>query len=595
MGNNRISLRDSLKHFGLKNILYGVFSTVVTATAIAIGCVILCGSVKKNISMLGELNARQSADEFDKYLAESSNTISLASYTVDVMMENEVSNSEILYYLKEETEKIEKEDSSFTGIYGFINGEYLDGSGWVPYNEYVPQERPWYKNTLGHENEIVFIKPYLDMQTGIVTMTISKLLNDKQSVIALDVQLNNLQEITERIAGGKKGSYMIILNDSGDVVAHSNRNEIGLSYAAETGSLGNTIAQKVLIDDEHQFELKFEKVKYVVFAEPINGGWFSISVIDAGRTYKPIRRIIAVSILIVIIAILVILIIFLGMCKKNLITRNLNVQLQAIADIYMEMRDIDMRKPDAQEQLISYMSVFTDEVSMPIIRPFIELSTLEERLNGANTITEEFLNNDNLWCRGRFIVAERDDMGRLLRVIWVIESIDKEKRHRDKLKLLSEIDRMTEVSNRGDGEQKISSLLAEKQKGMFILIDVDDFKSINDTYGHNAGDKVLIAIAKCLKNVFRGGDIIMRLGGDEFVVYATGVDSKEEGQKIIRRFFTGVEELHFEELGEHNISISVGVSFYNGIDYVSFNELYLQADRCAYDSKEKHGNYVTFC
>ena len=87
----------------------------------------------------------------------------------------------------------------------------------------------------------------------------------------------------------------------------------------------------------------------------------------------------------------------------------------------------------------------------------------------------------------------------------------------------------------------------------------------------------------------------MRLGGDEFVVYATGVSSKEKGQKIIRRFFDSVEMLHFEELGEHNISISVGVSFYFGNDHVSFNELYLQADRCAYESKEKKGNYVTFC
>lgn len=611
---NRISLRDSLRHFGLKHILYGILSTIITATAITIGCVILCRSVIKNISMQSELSARQSAEEFDKYLFSSTNTINLASYTIDIMLENNASNKAVLSYLEEETQKITQTDNSFTGIYGFIRGEYLDGSGWVPYAEYNAEERPWYVNTLGHENEIVFIKPYIDMQTGIIMMTISKLLRDKKSVIALDVSLAHIQDITEQVASGKKGNYIMILNDSGDVVAHSDRNEIGLSYASEHGSLGNVIAQKVLKEKELHFEFKFDNVKYVIFAEPINGGWYAISVVDSGRIYKPIRRIVAVSILIILIAIGVIARIFLGMCKKNLITSNLNVQLKTIADIYILMCDIDLkndtftnitnsfkeieglrvRQQDAQATLYSYMSFFTDEISKASIKSFIELSTLEERLNGANTITEEFLNKDNLWCRGRFIVAKRDKEGKLSRVLWVIESIDKEKRHRDRLKLLSETDRMTGIANRGGGEHKIRELLAEYRKGMFVLIDVDDFKSINDSYGHDAGDKVLIAIAQSLKNVFRGGDIILRLGGDEFAVYAPGVDSKDEGQRIMDRLFASVERIHFEDFALQRVNISVGVTFYDGNGYVTFKDLYQRSDRCAYMSKKEKGNFVTF-
>ena len=78
---------------------------------------------------------------------------------------------------------------------------------------------------------------------------------------------------------------------------------------------------------------------------------------------------------------------------------------------------------------------------------------------------------------------------------------------------------MTGLYNRGSGERQISHLLQEKTGGLLCLIDCDKFKTINDTYGHSTGDKVIIAVAETMQKSCRDKDVVLRLGGDEFAVF----------------------------------------------------------------------------
>ena len=114
--------------------------------------------------------------------------------------------------------------------------------------------------------------------------------------------------------------------------------------------------------------------------------------------------------------------------------------------------------------------------------------------------------------------------------------------------------------------------LVDGKGGMFMLMDVDKFKSINDNYGHDVGDKVLIAIADCLKKSFRDNDIVMRLGGDEFAAYAPTVLNEKVGQQIIDRFFDNIDKIKIPELGDRKICISMGVAFYHPNDEYSFDD-----------------------
>lgn len=608
MNNNETGFFSTLLHLEYKTILATVLAIIITTLTLSTGCIAFYRNVKNSISLQGQLNAKQSAEEFKNYMISSTNSIKLAAYTLNEMIENKSSVQDMLKFLTSESNDIlNSYDENFTGLYGWICGQYLDGGGWVPDSDYVPTERPWYTVTLAHESQIVYIKPYVDMQTGTMMMTISILLNDKKSVVALDVSLTRLQKIIETVSQNKNENHIMILDYDGDVVVHA-------GSGIEADNLDFIIAQKVLKEQLNQFELKYKGKKYVIYAEEVNGGWYSISAINANHVYRPLHHIFASSIFAILMTSFIILIVFVSITRKNIITNNLNVRLNTIADIYEAMFDINIKKNyftsirstkkidavigvgegKADEILYYAINQLVDEISKPIMNKFIDFSTLEERFNGSNTITEEFLNVYGFWCRGRFIVAGKDSDNSISRVLFVVESIDKEKRHRDVLKHLSETDSLTDINNRGSGEYKISNLLAKNECGMFILLDVDDFKSINDVYGHNTGDKVLVAIAHSLKNAFRGGDIVMRLGGDEFVAFAVGVHTSEEGKHAIKRLFKNIDAIKIEELNERKICVSVGAYCYDGKEICNFKDLYKLADQCTYTSKKKTGNAVTF-
>ena len=306
--------------------------------------------------------------------------------------------------------------------------------------------------------------------------------------------------------------------------------------------------------------------------------------------------------------------IFIKISENQADTRNLNIQLQSIAGIYVTAYLLDLntdtfeeivstddvramllgKQDHAKDTLKVIMDIRTGEQSRKNLMKFIDFSTLDERMEDMKTITQEFLNENNKWCRARFVTVDKNDDGSIHRVMWMVEVIDEEKRQRDNLQYLSETDRMTGILNRGGGESKVREMLENGRCGMFCLMDADKFKSINDNYGHGVGDKVLIAIADCLKQSFRGNDIVLRLGGDEFAAFAPTVMEEKIGRPIIERFFDNIDNINIPELGDRKINISMGVTFYQPGDSYSFDELYKRADRGTYLSKKHEGNYATF-
>lgn len=172
--------------------------------------------------------------------------------------------------------------------------------------------------------------------------------------------------------------------------------------------------------------------------------------------------------------------------------------------------------------------------------------------------------------------------------------ITKNKKVENDLVLLSETDSLTKINNRGSGARKIEFLLGKEKGGMLCIFDADKFKSINDNYGHIAGDKVLIAIAECMTRVFRDKDVIMRLGGDEFAIYAVGVTDKESGIPCIERFLDEINKVKIKELNNNPITISVGAVFCTEFASRTFDDYYQMADKAMYRSKRYTGHHFEF-
>ena len=150
----------------------------------------------------------------------------------------------------------------------------------------------------------------------------------------------------------------------------------------------------------------------------------------------------------------------------------------------------------------------------------------------------------------------------------------------------AEYDALTGILNRRAFDQICRNSAEQKEKIAMLLIDMDNFKSINDTYGHSGGDIALKELARILTETFRSGDFVARIGGDEFAVILPGCP-EEAGNTIIEKISRINEELS----GLHdikNVSVSVGVAF----SEVGYNEtLFKNADEALYQVKEngRHG------
>jgi diguanylate cyclase (GGDEF)-like protein len=120
-----------------------------------------------------------------------------------------------------------------------------------------------------------------------------------------------------------------------------------------------------------------------------------------------------------------------------------------------------------------------------------------------------------------------------------------------------------------------------------IIIDIDNFKSINDSYGHDIGDEILKEVANVLQEKIRQVDILARWGGEEFLVLAPNTDH-DNVQILAEKLRLTIENHHFNEV--KNITISLGVSTLKETD--TLTELFKRADQGLYYAKEHGKNQV---
>lgn len=153
-------------------------------------------------------------------------------------------------------------------------------------------------------------------------------------------------------------------------------------------------------------------------------------------------------------------------------------------------------------------------------------------------------------------------------------------------------DELTELLNRRGALQVIEPWLRRRPDGhTLMLIDIDDFKLINDTYGHATGDAVLTSVADVIRQSVRDSDVVARLGGDEFLIFAPNCES-QVASAIAARILEGVRGYN-EALVCSNFSVSIGICP-GGVPSADFAALYRWADEALYRAKAKGKNRFAF-
>lgn len=172
-----------------------------------------------------------------------------------------------------------------------------------------------------------------------------------------------------------------------------------------------------------------------------------------------------------------------------------------------------------------------------------------------------------------------------------VRDIDNKKRRELHLEKQAVFDALTQVYNRSAGINWISKALEMMQPGefsAFLILDLDNFKQVNDSLGHMVGDQVLVDVAKIMKTHFRNYDVICRLGGDEFIVFVQRLPI-EALDKIIKSLLRKLMLTYGAEGKEVAISASVGAALapVHGTD---FTQLYEKADSALYQVKKSSKN-----
>lgn len=154
-------------------------------------------------------------------------------------------------------------------------------------------------------------------------------------------------------------------------------------------------------------------------------------------------------------------------------------------------------------------------------------------------------------------------------------------------------DPLTGLRNRDGVSEQVNALLEEANEGTFFIMDMDNFKSVNDTYGHIEGDRVLVRFSGALKKAVDGNDIVARLGGDEFVVFSPGYMDKYEVKAKAQRIVRQIERALVAPGRLLRVTVSMGIARAPH-DGVTYEALYGNADKALYAMKSDGKNGFRF-
>jgi diguanylate cyclase (GGDEF)-like protein/PAS domain S-box-containing protein len=187
------------------------------------------------------------------------------------------------------------------------------------------------------------------------------------------------------------------------------------------------------------------------------------------------------------------------------------------------------------------------------------------------------------------IVAVKDHAGQLQHYVGSFTDITMQKQHEADLDRIAHYDVLTSVPNRRLLDDRLAQAIANaKRRGSNLAVcylDLDGFKPINDQYGHEAGDLVLIEIANRLQRMLRAADTISRLGGDEFVLLWNDIGNKTDCIRALERVLDTVSEPIQIGKDEVSVSASIGVTIFPDDD-VDADSLLRHADHAMYSSKQ---------
>lgn len=268
-----------------------------------------------------------------------------------------------------------------------------------------------------------------------------------------------------------------------------------------------------------------------------------------------------------------------------------NVDDSKVVEVNEEMMKLlEYNKEELNNHTLLELGVWID--------PNLRATLIEKILDGGiiNGLETQFRSKSGKVFPALFSAAIVTLSGKNF-IISTMKDISEIYQLKHELEQLASHDMLTGLPNRRKFDELCAIQLARasrsSEKIAMVLFDIDDFKCVNDDYGHDVGDKVLISIAERLKEFSRMADNVARHGGDEFTILLSGLNDRVEAEAALKRLYDLYEAPIVVEGKSFPIHLSCGVAMYpeNGI---TTEELLLKADKALYVAKRKGKNSIWF-
>lgn len=523
--------------------------------------VVMCITTMSLFGFLSYINIKKSL--FDQYEKESQLVIQQAILSVEPEFGNAEKIIEQLSHslqgtsghsdeIKEILHTYQKvSPSSGTILYGLENNTIYYGNGQKLPNTYHPLERDWYKFAIQNEGELIWTEPYLDYLTKKYVITASKAVTNSagtQGVVAFDFNLDELSNMISNSKIGKNG-FVMLVNPNGTVLANRDNRWVGESLFDD--QFEKMIAQST----EDHIPYVINNHPYIIHSKTIEQN--NMSIVTA-ICENELKKMILNSLLPIIIGGLGCLLLFSLIAYLGTI-----VGVQPLKKLGSLMNSVEngnysVRANERDYKEIARLSIGFNSMIQAINKRDSELNSANEELK----IAEEKLRR----------------------------KYEELKVSEEKVTHLAMYDSLTGLLNRRSLLDKLSKSLPQNDSlKAVIFIDLDNFKTVNDTLGHTYGDKLIVEIAKKLQMLEATNKDVARISGDEFVVVIHEL-LKVEDAKVYAEKISGIFTKPIIIDGNPlNVTASIGIAI-SPIHANTSEELIKIADMAMYRAKNSGKN-----